>query len=163
MLCDFRMYKCAILQTFIEIAVYYFQRCLYYCFQTNSHSGTNDLNMPFKSLTDVFPAKGGLKSEAQPFKPEFFSGCFFQLLILKAHCEDHNFTHVYPQFTYMIFIYSYSYIITIIGYMTNSQLTMYPCGFIAQWIEHCSGIARSWVRVPFKPEMFSGCFFNCLS
>ena len=33
----------------------------------------------------------------------------FQLLKLKAHCEDHNFTHVYPQFTYMIFIYSYSY------------------------------------------------------
>ena len=28
--------------------------------------------------------------------------------LLKVHCEDHNFTHVYPQFTYMIFIYSYS-------------------------------------------------------
>ena len=28
---------------------------------------------------------------------------------MKAHCEDHNLTHVYPQFTYMIFIYSYSY------------------------------------------------------
>ena len=73
------------------------------------------------------------------------------------------FTHVYPQFTYMIFIYSYSYIFTIIGYMTNSQLTIYPCGLIAQWIEHCTGIARSWVRIPFKPEFFSGCFFNCLS
>ena len=23
-----------------------------------------------------------------------------------------------------------------------------------QWIEHCTGIARSWVRVPFKPEFF---------
>ena len=33
----------------------------------------------------------------------------FQLFKLKAHCEDHNFTHVYPQFTYMILIYSYSY------------------------------------------------------
>ena len=57
---------------------------------------------------------------------------------------------------YMIFIYSYSYIITIIGYkiMTNSQLTIYPCGLIAQWIEHCTGMARSWVRVPFKPEFF---------
>ena len=50
---------------------------------------------------------------------------------------------------------------TIIGYMTNPQLTIYPCGLIAQWIEHCTGIARSWVRVPFKPEfLFSGCSFN---
>ena len=38
-----------------------------------------------------------------------------------------------------------------------------PCGLIAQWIEHCIGIERSWVRVPLKPEFFSGCFFNCLS
>ena len=52
----------------------------------------------------------------------------YQLFKLKAHCEDHNFPHVYPQFTYMIFIYSYSYIFTIIGYMTNLQLTIYPCG-----------------------------------
>ena len=38
--------------------------------------------------------------------------------------------------------------------MTNSQLTIYPCGLIAQWIEHCTGITRSWVRVPSKPEFF---------
>ena len=49
----------------------------------------------------------------------------FQLLRLKAHCEDHNFPHVYPQFTYMIFICSYLYIITIIGYMTHSRMTIY--------------------------------------
>ena len=30
----------------------------------------------------------------------------------------------------IIFIYR----ITIIGYMTNSQLAIYPCGLIAQWI-----------------------------
>ena len=61
----------------------------------------------------------------------------------------------------MTFIYSYSYIFTIIGYITNSQLNIYPCGLIAQWIEHCTGIA--WVRIPFKPEFYPGCFFNCLS
>ena len=38
---------------------------------------------------------------------------------------------------------------------------IYPCGLITQWIEHCTGIARSWVRIPFKPEFFfSACFFN---
>ena len=29
--------------------------------------------------------------------------------------------------------------------------------------QRCTGIARSWVRIPFKPEFFSGYFFNCLS
>ena len=39
--------------------------------------------------------------------------------------------------------------------LVNSQLTIYLiCGLIAQWIEHYSGIARSWVRVPFKPKFF---------
>ena len=42
--------------------------------------------------------------------------------------------------------------------MTNSQVTIYPCGLIAQWIEHCTGIARSRVRVPFKPEFFQVVF-----
>ena len=27
-----------------------------------------------------------------------------QVKSLKAHCKENNFTHVYPQFTYMIFI-----------------------------------------------------------
>ena len=34
--------------------------------------------------------------------------------------------------------------------ITNLQLTIYPCGLLAQWIEHCTGIARSWARFPFK-------------
>ena len=33
---------------------------------------------------------------------------------------------------------------------------------IAQWIEHCTGIARSWVRVPFKPEFFFRLLFQLL-
>ena len=33
----------------------------------------------------------------------------------------------------------------IIGYITNLQLTIYPRGFVAQWIEDYTGIARSWV------------------
>ena len=71
-----------------------------------------------------------------PFKPELFFRLLFQLLKLKAHCGDHNFTYVYPQFTYMILIYSGIFMLfTTIGYMTNSQLTICPCGLIAQWIE----------------------------
>ena len=96
------------------------------------------------------------------FKPEFFFRLLFQLLKLIA-LRGTNFTHVsftvhIYDFHTFIFIY-----LTIIGHITNSQLTIYPCGLVAQWIEHCTGIARSWVRIPFKPEYFSGCFFNCLS
>ena len=34
----------------------------------------------------------------------------------------------HPQFTYMIFIFHVYF--TIVGYITNSQLTIYPCGLI---------------------------------
>ena len=74
-----------------------------------------------------------------------------------------NFTHVSSAvhiYDFHIFILTY---FTIVGYITNSQLAIYPWGLVTQWIEHCTGIARSWVRIPFKPEFFSGCFFNCLS
>ena len=63
----------------------------------------------------------------------------------------------HSQFTHDFHIFIFMYF-TIIGYITNSQLTIYPYGLVAQWIEHCTGIARSWVRIPFKPEFFSGCF-----
>ena len=29
-----------------------------------------------------------------------------------------------------------------------------PLGLIAQLVEHCTGIAGSWVRIPFRPEFF---------
>ena len=45
-----------------------------------------------------------------PFKPEFFFRLLFQLLGLRAHCEDQVSLMFHPQFTYVIFIYSYSYL-----------------------------------------------------
>ena len=39
------------------------------------------------------PEKNSSLNEIRiPFKPEFFFRLPFQLLKLKAHCEDHNFT-----------------------------------------------------------------------
>ena len=64
---------------------------------------------------------------------------------------------------YVIFIYSYSYLSLSSG-ISRTHNCPFLCGLVAQWIEHCTGIATSWVRIPFKPEFFfSGCFFNCLS
>ena len=43
-----------------------------------------------------------------------------------------------------------------------AQLTIYPCGLVALWIEHCTGIARSWIQIPFKPEFFQVAFSTAL-
>ena len=46
--------------------------------------------------------------------------------------------------------------------MTNSQLTIYPRGLVAQWIEHCTTTANSWVRILFKSEFLSSLIFQLL-
>ena len=77
---------------------------------------------------------------SNPVQAWIFFRLLFQLLKLKAHCRRSNFTHVSSAvhiYDFHIFIFIY---ITIIGYITNSQLTIYPCGLVAQWIEHCTGI-----------------------
>ena len=70
-----------------------------------------------------------------PFKPEFFFRLLFELLKLRAHCEDHNFTHVYPQFTYMIsYIYIHIFIFFVITVIFNSlcwdQFKTRRCGSV---------------------------------
>ena len=64
---------------------------------------------------------------------EFFSGCVFNCV-----------------FNISIFIY-----FTIIGYITNSQLTIYSCGLVAQWIEYCAGFARSWIKTQVRTEQIN--------
>ena len=41
--------------------------------------------------------------------------------------------------------------------LTCSQLVR---GFIAQLVEHCTGIKRSWVRIPLKPPEFCRCLVS---
>ena len=47
--------------------------------------------------------------------------------------------------SHMIFIYSYSFIFTIIRHQVSDELTIdhlsMICCLVAQWIEHCTGIA----------------------
>ena len=100
-----------------------------------------------------------------PFKPELFFQVAFSTAYVDSTLRGSNFTHVSSAvhiYDFHIFIFIY---FTIIGYIRNSQLTIFTCDLVTQWIEHCTGIARSWVRIAFKPEFcfFSGCFFNCLS
>ena len=99
-----------------------------------------------------------------PFKPDFFQVAFFNCLSWN-HTARITISLMFIRSSHIWFSYVHIriYIFTTIEYMTNSWLTIYPCGLIAQWIEHCTGIARSWVRIPFKPDFFQVAFFNCLS
>ena len=86
---------------------------------------------------------------------------FFQVVFLTAYVDStlrgSNFTHVLSA----VHMYDFHILhIHIFHYRLN--LTIYPCGLVAQWIEHCTGIAKSWVRILFKLEFFSGCFFQLL-
>ena len=50
-------------------------------------------------------------------------------------CDPRSVLSTFSQFTYMIFIYSYSDIFTIIGYMTNSQLTCHLCTWLGSSVD----------------------------
>ena len=73
-----------------------------------------------------------------------FFGLLFQLLKLKAHCEDHKCyyclfaVHIYD---FHIFIFINIYYHRMYDKLTTVYLSI--CGLVAQWIEHCTGIARS--------------------
>ena len=97
-----------------------------------------------------------------PYKLTAWTGFMRHWTFFLFQLRGSNFTHVSSAvriYDFHIFIFIY---FTIIGYITNSQLTIYPCGLVAQWIEHCTGIARSWVQIPFKPEFFFRLLFQLL-
>ena len=67
------------------------------------------------------------------------------------------------QFKCLIFhIFTWIFVINV--YITNSQSGQLPGGLIAQLVEHYTSVAEVMVRIPFRPEFFSGFdFHNCLS
>ena len=66
------------------------------------------------------------------------------MLVVKGeiHCDDHYQFHIHPQFIYESF--HLHYVISLLSQENkNSQLTSLPmCGFIAQLVEHRTGIAE---------------------
>ena len=60
--------------------------------------------------------------------------------------------HIYD---FHIFIFMYIHYRRVYEELTIDHLSMW---LIAQWIQDCTGIARSWVRAPFKPEFFEVAF-----
>ena len=94
---------------------------------------------------------------------------FFRLLY--SNCLNWKFTakityhlHIYPQFIYESF--HIQYIISLLSRENmNSQLTSLPmCGFIAQLVEHRTGIAEVTGSNPVEALIFFGLLYsNCLN
>ena len=81
--------------------------------------------------------------------------------VRKIHCEDHSHFHLWPQFKYMNY-FIYIYIISLLtGRYELNKLTSLPmCGFIAQLVEHRTGIAEVTGSNPVEALIFfSGFFF----
>ena len=94
---------------------------------------------------------------------------FFRLLY--SNCLNWKFTakityhlHIYPQFTYESF--HILYVISLLSRENmNSQLTSLPmCGFIAQLVEHRTGIAEVTGSNPVEALIFFRLLYsNCLN
>ena len=70
----------------------------------------------------------------------------------KIYCDDHSSLHLQPQYKYELFHIYFTYEL--------NKLTSLPmCGFIAQLVEHRTGIAEVTGSNPVEALIFSGFFF----
>ena len=88
---------------------------------------------------------------------------FFRLLLSnclnwKIYCDDHSSLHLQPQYKYELFHIYTSHHFTARDEL--NKLTSLPmCGFIAQLVEHHTGIAEVTGSNPVEALIFSGFFF----
>ena len=73
-----------------------------------------------------------------------------------------SYSRLYPQFKYMTFIYSHSFIHHFTGLfgtkiMTSSQLQL-ACQL--RWQSTAPVSQKPWVQIPYRPEFFSGLIFT---
>ena len=76
------------------------------------------------------------------------------------NCDDQSGLHIFLcSSNIWSFIYSLVFLI-IYGYIINSQCDQLPVGFIAQLVEHCTGIAEIMGSNPVQAGIFSGFNFT---
>ena len=111
----------------------------------------------YEGMTDYCSYTHNLSScEIKAWKK--FTLYFQNWLSYVYNCDDQSCLHIFLcSSNIWPFIYQYPLVFfTIYRYITNSQCDQLPDGLIAQLVEHCTGIARSWVWIPFRPEFLSG-------
>ena len=90
-----------------------------------------------------------------PLKPWIFQTSSFQLLKLENQLRWSFFTSS----TTTVQIWIISYILHIMSLLTGEMTSLPMCGFIAQLVEHRTGIAEVMGSNPVEALIFSGFFF----
>ena len=113
----------------------------------------------FEPVTSAIPVRCYRRGHG--LKPWFFQAPSFQLLKLENLLQWSFFTLIYNRSS-NIWIISYMLhaISLLSGDMNSAKLTSLPmCGFIAQLVEHRTGIAEVTGSNPVEALIFSGFFF----
>ena len=91
--------------------------------------------------------------------PAFLWGFFvcqhfsFFVVLVVAPLLHYIIVEIKPLLVVFLLLFVCEFIVIIIALGINSL----PIGcFIAQLIEHCTGITRVWIQIPFQPWIFSG-------
>ena len=91
---------------------------------------------------------------------------FFRLLLSnclnwKIYCDDHSSLHLLPQYKYELFHINFTSLHCTGKYELNKLTSLPMCGFIAQLVEHRTGIAEVTGSNPVEALIlfFSGFFF----
>ena len=89
----------------------------------------------------------------------FFRLLLFSYLNWKTHCEDHSSLSSITAVHMNYFIYTYIISLLTGRYELNKLTSLPMCGFIAQLVEHRTGIAEVTGSNPVEALIFSGFFF----
>ena len=101
---------------------------------------------------------GGQGFESR-WNPDFFRLLLSNCLNWKIYCDDHSSLHLQPEYKYELFHIYFTSLHCTEKYELNKFTSLSMCGFIAQLLEHRTGIAEVTGSNPVEALIFSGFFF----
>ena len=95
-----------------------------------------------------------------PYEPEFFSRPYFPQLLLKwcLLLRGNPYLFLYPQFTFLIFIYLQSFIHQFTGLFASNIMIGSQLACQLSWQSAAPVSQRSWVQIPYSPQFFHASF-----
>ena len=93
-----------------------------------------------------------------PYRPECFTRPSFHYFLSSVHnCQDCFHIHVFICSSNIWLSYIHRCLFTASWFIWNQHSDQLPVGLLAQLVEHC---IRLWVKIPYRPEFFSGLLFT---
>ena len=95
-----------------------------------------------------------------PYQPEFFSRPYFPQLLLKwcSLLRGNPYLFLYPQFTFITFIYLQSFIHQFTGLFGSNIMIGSQLACQLSWQSAAPVSQRSWVPIPYRPQFFHDSF-----